>query len=59
MPRREFMGTRVLVLPGNDVVANIALQCWSLKVQLFRMRLKMTTPSNCRSEPNVLFGPGA
>ena len=28
MPGHEFMGTRVLVLPGNDVVANIALQCW-------------------------------
>ena len=28
MPGREFMGTLVLVLLGNGVVANVALQCW-------------------------------
>jgi hypothetical protein len=57
MPGSEFMGTLVLVPLGNRVVVNVALHCWKSEAQLFRKRPKMTTPSNCRPEPNVLFGP--
>jgi glycerol uptake facilitator-like aquaporin len=37
MPGSEFMGTLVLVLPGNGVVANVALRAENLKTQLFRL----------------------
>jgi hypothetical protein len=60
MPGREFIATLVrALLLGNGVVANVALRCWKSENAAFPKRLKMTIPSNCCSEPNVLFGPAA